>query len=61
MNAAYLALSAAQYFRVTRSDGRDVTGDLWWSRGNNHVDLNFTFDAPIALKDGESLTLTVAG
>lgn len=51
--------SAARYFRVTRSDGEVVTGDLWWSQGNNHIDLNFTFDAPLALKDGESLTLTV--
>lgn len=47
---------AAQYFQV-RLNGVPVSGDLWWSQGNNHRDLNFTFDQQIELKYGDTLTL----
>lgn len=47
---------AGQYFQVLLN-GVPVSGDLWWSQGNNHKDLNFTFDQPVALKYGDTLTL----
>ena len=43
---------AAQYFRVTKN-GQPVSGVLWWSRGNGHVDLNFTFDQNVSLDMGD--------
>lgn len=43
---------AAQYFRVTKN-GQPVSGVLWWSRGNGHVDLNFTFDQNVSLDVGD--------
>lgn len=49
---------AAKYFSLTLN-GEAVSGDLWRSRGNNHVDLNFTFAEPIKLNDGDVLVLTV--
>lgn len=45
---------AAEYFTVTLN-GTPVSGDLWWSQGNNHVDLNFSFDQPVQLKQGDVL------
>lgn len=45
---------AAQYFQVTLN-GQPVFGDLWWGQGNGHVDLNFDFDAPVYLADGDVL------
>jgi len=57
-NSARLRADAAAYFRVTRN-GEAVSGDLWWSQGNNHVDLNFTFDRPLRLRDGDVIALTV--
>lgn len=47
---------AARYFQVTLN-GQPVSGNLWWSQGNNHVDLNFDFDEPISLSDGDVLRL----
>ena len=40
-------------------NGAPVSGDLWWSMGNNHRDLNFTYDQPISLSEGDVLTLWV--
>ncbi len=45
---------AAEYFVVTLN-GTPVSGNLWWSQGNNHVDLNFAFDQPVQLKQGDVL------
>lgn len=49
---------AARYFQLLHN-GIPVSGDLWWSQGNNHKDLNFTFDQPVELKYGDTLTLRV--
>jgi len=57
-NSARLRADAAAYFRVT-CNGAPVSGDLWWSQGNNHVDLNFTFGRPLWLRDGDVIALTV--
>lgn len=43
---------ASQYFRVTKN-GQPISGVLWWSRGNGHVDLNFTFDQNVSLDVGD--------
>lgn len=40
-------------------NGEYVTGDVWWSRGNNHVDLNITFDKPMQLLDGDTAELLI--
>jgi hypothetical protein len=45
---------AAQYFQVTLN-GQSVSGNLWWSQGNGHTDLNFDFDQPVSLSDGDVL------
>ncbi|MBE7004294.1 MAG: hypothetical protein E7425_08440 [Ruminococcaceae bacterium] len=57
-NTAEQRAAAARYVTVTLN-GRPVSGNLWWSRGNNHRDLNFTFDEPILLRDGDILQLSV--
>lgn len=44
----------AQHFQVTWN-GQPVTGDLWRSQGNGHVDYHFTFDQPVRLSDGDVL------
>lgn len=49
-------VQAAQYFQVTLN-GQPVSGNLWWSQGNNHIDLNFDFDQPVGLADGDVLRL----
>ena len=49
---------ARRFFQVALN-GTPVGGSLWWSRGNNHVDLNFTFDEPLALADGDLVTLDI--
>ena len=49
---------AAQWFRLTLN-GEPVSGDLWWSQGNNHSDLIFTYDQPIGLREGDELTLWI--
>ena len=51
-NSPELREKLAQHFQVTLNSQR-VTGDLWRSQGNGHVDYNFTFDQPIALSDGD--------
>jgi hypothetical protein len=40
-------------------NGEYVAGDVWWSRGNNHVDLNITFDKPMQLLDGDTAELLI--
>lgn len=40
-------------------NGEVVTGDVWWSRGNNHIDLNITFDNPMQLLDGDTAELRI--
>ena len=50
--------AAAQYFSLMWN-GEAVPGALWWSQGNNHVDLNFTPDTPLYLRDGDTLTLSI--
>lgn len=37
-----------QYFQVTKN-GQSVPGVLWWSQGNGHRDLKFTFDQNVSL------------
>ena len=49
---------AAQWFRLTLN-GEPVSGDLWWSQGNNHADLIFTYDQLIGLREGDELTLWI--
>ena len=49
---------AGGYFQVTKN-GRAVSGYLWWSRGNGHMDLNFTFDESIQLETGDTVALWV--
>ncbi len=49
---------AGQWFRLEKN-GVPVTGNLWWGQGNNHTDLNFTYDQPISLSEGDVLTLWV--
>lgn len=58
VNSAQQRRQAEQWFRVTR-DGRPVAGDLWWSHGNNHTDLTFTFEQRQPLLDGESLVVEI--
>lgn len=53
-NSPELREKLAQHFRVTWN-GQSVTGDLWRSQGNGHVDYNFTFDQPVSLADGDVL------
>ena len=57
-NSQELREQAGQWFQVTLN-GAPVSGDLWWSQGNNHRDLNFTFDQPISLSEGDVITLWV--
>lgn len=45
---------AGNYFRVTLN-AQPVSGNLWWSQGNNHVDLQFDFDARLYLNPGDVL------
>lgn len=58
VNSAEQRAQAAQYVRVTLN-GTPVSGNLWWGQGNNHVDLNFSFDEPIHLKEGDTLAVSV--
>ena len=44
------------YFRA-ELNGQPLTGNLWWGRGNNHIDVNFDFDSPLTLSDGDVLTV----
>lgn len=57
-NSRELREQAGQWFQVTLN-GAPVSGDLWWSMGNNHQDLNFTYDQPISFSEGDVLTLWV--
>lgn len=43
---------AGKYFCVT-VNGQPVSGNLWWGQGNNHVDLQFDFDAQLHLNPGD--------
>ena len=47
-----------EHFSV-QLNGKDVAGNPCWSQGNNHVDLTFTFDSPLALRDGDLVTVTL--
>jgi len=47
-----------KYFRV-QLNGEYIAGNPCWSQGSNHTDLTFTFDTPLALRDGDTLTVTV--
>ena len=44
------------WFQVTKN-GQPVSGVLWWSQGNGHVDLNFDFDQPQSLTGGDRLEI----
>ncbi len=56
VNSPELRQAAARYFRV-ELNGQAVPGNLWWGRGNGHSDLNFDFDRPVALSEGDVLTV----
>jgi len=58
MNTAEQRAAAARYVRLTLN-GTPVSGDLFWSQGNNHRDLYFAPDSPLALRDGDTLALSV--
>ena len=58
VNSPELREQAAQWFQVTLN-GTPVSGDLWWSQGNNHIDLNFTYDQPIQLAEGDVVCLWI--
>ena len=47
---------ASDWFQVTKN-GQPVSGVLWWSQGNGHVDLNFDFDQPQSLTGGDRLEI----
>ena len=49
---------AAQYFQVTQN-GQSVPGVLWWSQGNGHRDLKFTFDQNVSLAREDVVRLWV--
>ena len=49
-----------EYITIWHND-RIITGDVWWSRGNNHMDLNITFDQPMQLLDGDTAELVIGG
>lgn len=57
-NSGELRAKAEVYFKVTLN-GQPLSGNLWWSQGNNHVDLNFEFDKPVHLSQGDALALWV--
>ena len=41
-------------------NGEPVSGDLWWSQKDGDTCLNFTFDVPISMADGDQLTMRLA-
>ena len=49
---------AAQYFQVTKN-GQPISGVLWWSQGNGHKDLKFTFDQNVSLAREDVVRLWV--
>ena len=49
---------AGQYFQVTKN-GQSVPGVLWWSQGNGHRDLKFTFDQNVSLSREDVVCLWV--
>ena len=48
----------SKYFYVAKN-GQQVTGNLYWNQGNNHVDFIFDFDEPVSLGDEDVLTLNM--
>lgn len=59
-NSPELRDAVREHITVRHND-RIITGDVWWSRGNNHIDLNITFDRPMQLLDGDTAELIIAG
>ena len=57
-NTAEQRDAAGRYLTVT-CNGSNVSGQLWWSQGNNHRDLNMDFDKPLHLKDGDTVRVTL--
>lgn len=57
-NTSEQRAQAAQYFQVTKN-GQSVPGVLWWSQGNGHRDLKFTFDQSVSLAKGDVVRLWV--
>ncbi len=51
--------AVSPYFQVTRN-GQPLSGSAWWSRGNGHADLNFDFDSPVTLAEGDILRVRLA-
>ncbi len=57
-NKPEVRTAVAEVFRVTLN-GKEVTGDLFRSQGNGHVDFTFLFDKGFDIKPGDELTVTV--
>lgn len=58
-NSPELRQAASALFQAEKN-GQPVSGDLWWSQENGDICLNFTFDAPISMSDGDQLTMRLA-
>lgn len=57
-NTSEQRAQAGQYFQVTKN-GQSVPGVLWWSQGNGHRDLKFTFDQNVSLAREDVVRLWV--
>ncbi len=57
-NTPEVRTAVAEVFRVTLN-GTAVSGDLFMSQGNGHVDFTFLFDKGFEVKPGDELTVTV--
>ena len=57
-NSPEQRVEAGRYFRVTKN-GRSISGVLWWSQGNGHRDLKFTFDENVSLSREDVVRLWV--
>ena len=58
-NSPELRQAASALFQAAKN-GQPVSGDLWWSQEDGDICLNFTFDAPISMSDGDQLTMRLA-
>ena len=58
-NSPELRQAASALFQAAKN-GQPVSGDLWWSQENGDICLNFTFDDPISMSDGDQLTMRLA-
>jgi len=57
-NSPQLREQVSRYLKVTLN-GEPVSGVLLAMRGNNHIDLSFTFDRPVSLAEGDQLRVWV--